>query len=177
MSRELELTEPRPTPLGAAGRGLAAGIVGTAVMTAYQEAKSRLSSDSGESEDGGDEGEQTWEDAPEPAKIGKRISEGMFKRKLSSEHIDLTNTIVHWAYGTGWGMLYGLTQGTARGRVIPRGLLFGTAVWGSAYVLLPAMKLYKPLWKYPPSTLAADWAQHAVYGLGVAAGYRAIDPA
>ncbi|MGB6424710.1 MAG: hypothetical protein WBF18_05475 [Solirubrobacterales bacterium] len=31
------------------------------------------------------------------------------------------------------------------------------------------MKLYKPIWEYPPSVLGKDLSAHLVYGLGVGA--------
>ncbi len=67
-------------------------------------------------------------------------------------------------------------HGTIRARPVPAGLSFGTAVWGSSYVVLPAMKLYKPIWEYRPKTLAIDLSYHLVYGLGVAGAYRALEP-
>ena len=45
------------------------------------------------------------------------------------------------------------------------------------YTLLPAMKIYKPPWKYPAATLAKDFGNHLVYGFAVAAAYRALDVA
>ncbi len=161
------------TPLGAVMRGIVAGAAGTAVLTAYQLVESKI----GGSEDGGgEEGPPSWENAPEPAKVGKRIIEGVFKREVSVDQIGLLTNVMHWTYGSAWGAAYGLTRGTWPGRALSGGLAFGTTVWGSDYVLLPAMKLYKPMWKYPPASLAKDWARHLTYGLGVARAYRALEP-
>ena len=48
------------------------------------------------------------------------------------------------------------------------------AVWASDYVVLPAAKLYKPLWKYDLKTLAQDLSAHLVYGLATATTLRLL---
>ena len=37
--------------------------------------------------------------------------------------------------------------------------------------MLPAAKLYEPIWKYDVKTLANDLSAHLVYGLATAAAY------
>ena len=37
--------------------------------------------------------------------------------------------------------------------------------------MLPAAKLYEPIWKYDVKTLANDLSAHLVYGLTTAAAY------
>ncbi len=59
--------------------GLASGVVGTAVMTAHQEIARRMGDSHGKG--GGDEADP-WQAAPAPAKVGKRILEGVFHRKV-----------------------------------------------------------------------------------------------
>lgn len=65
----------RPTPLGAIGRGLFAGAVGTAAMTAWQALASKLREAGGSptgSAGSGEGQEDPWEDASAPAKVAKR---------------------------------------------------------------------------------------------------------
>jgi uncharacterized membrane protein YagU involved in acid resistance len=81
---------------------------------------------------------------------------------------------VHWLTGLGWGALYGILAGsTARPR-IRWGLAYGSVVWLTSYVLLPAAKLYKPLWEYDAATLGKDFSAHLVYGAGTAAAFAAL---
>ncbi len=40
------------------------------------------------------------------------------------------------------------------------------------YVVLPAAKLYQPIWTYDVKTLADDLSAHLVYGLVTAAAWR-----
>jgi hypothetical protein len=54
------------------------------------------------------------------------------------------------------------------------GLPFGAAVWATGYAVLPAVKLYKPIWEYDRETLAKDLTAHLVYGLGTATALRLL---
>ncbi len=169
------------TPLGAVGRGLAAGAVGTAFMTLAQELSAKLQS-SGDADQQSDDqqgddqqGHDPWEQASMPAKVARRISEGVFEHEVSPERIPLLTHGMHWAYGTGWGAVYGLVQGTFGGRSLRRGLTFGSGVWSMSYVQLVPMGLYEPPWKYPPKGIAMEVSYHLVYGLGVAGAYRLFD--
>jgi hypothetical protein len=165
----------RPTPLGAIGRGLLAGAVGTAAMTAWQELASKLRGSGDEAGEGSAEGpKDPWEDAPAPAKVAKRVAEGVFGKRIPPEDVGLVSEAMHWGYGTGWGALYGVLAGTV-GRSTPRaGLAFGAAVWASSYAQLVPMGLYEPPWKYPPMVLGLDLSYHLVYGTAVATAYRLL---
>ena len=63
---------------------------------------------------------------------------------------------------------------TSRRPRVRSGLLFGVFVWGSGYVILPILKLYKPIWEYDAKTLAKDLSAHLVYGLTTAAAMQAL---
>jgi hypothetical protein len=41
-------------------------------------------------------------------------------------------------------------------------------------VILPILKLYKPIWQYDRKTLGNDLAAHLVYGLATAAAFGAL---
>ncbi len=111
------------TPLGAVGRGLVAGVAGTAVMTAWQELSARVrSSNESQNHDAQPAPEDPWAAASAPAKLARRVIEGGFDRHGSPERIGLLTNAMHWAYGTGWGAAYGLIEGTRPGRALRRGL-------------------------------------------------------
>jgi hypothetical protein len=162
------------TPLGALARGLAAGVAGTAAMTAWQELSARLQS-SGDGP-GQDEPSDPWESASVPAQVGRRIIEGVFQREAPPSWIGPLTQIMHWGYGTGWGAVYGLVAGSRRLPPLRGGLAFGTVVWTLSYVQLVPMGLYEPPWRYGPSGLALDLSYHLAYGAGVGAGW-ALTPA
>ena len=168
------------TPLGAVSRGVVAGVVGTALMTAWQELSAKLqSSDSEEEGSEQQSGQQTdsdpWEDASAPAKVAKRIGEGVFHQEVSPDLIPTLTNATHWGYGTVWGLVYGISRNGGRRTVLRGGSIFGSAVWLMSYVQLVPMGLYEPPWEYEPKDLAMELSYHLVYGIGVAGAYAALD--
>jgi hypothetical protein len=119
-------------------------------------------------------GLSSWEDAPAPAQLGKRIVEGVFEVKLPPTRARLFNNVTHWGYGILNGAQYGLVAGSLRAPRIRYGLPFGASVWASSYVILPAARLYDPIWKYDLKTLADDLSAHLVYGLGTATALQML---
>jgi hypothetical protein len=159
------------TPLGAIVRGLLAGAAGTAAMDTLLYARARRS---GGAPDGfmaweTSAGLSSWEDAPAPAQVGKRLVEGLFQIELAPERARLVNNVTHWAYGMLGGAQLGVVAGSLPRLRVAYGLPFGASVWGAGYVVLPAAKLYKPIWEYDAKTLANDLSAHLVYGLTTAA--------
>lgn len=122
-------------------------------------------------------GLSSWDDAPAPALVGKRLVEGLFGRELPPERARLFNNVTHWATGILGGAQYGIVAGSLRRPRVRYGLPFGATVWGTGYVVLPAAKLYKPIWEYDSKTLAKDLSAHLVYGLSTAAAFRALSGA
>ena len=170
------MSSRHPTALGAVARGLLAGAVGTAAMTAWQELSSRLQSPGSEEGDGGGEPPQDpWEQASAPAQVARRVIEGVFQRDAPPESIPALTHGMHWGYGTGWGAVYGLVQGSRRTGSVGTGLAFGTGVWVMSYVQLVPMGLYELPSKYAPRELAMELSYHLVYGAGLGAAYAALD--
>jgi hypothetical protein len=163
------------TPVGAVGRGIVAGTVGTAAMDTLLFARYRR----GGGADGPYEWESSagvtdWERAPAPAHVGKRLVEGLFGVQLRPSRARLVNNATHWAYGVLNGAVYGILAESLSKRRVSYGLPFGAAIWVGDYVLLPAAKLYKPIWEYDAKTLADDLSAHLVFGLATAATLRLL---
>jgi uncharacterized protein DUF6789 len=165
------------TPLGAVVRGFASGAAGTLAMDAARFVRYRLA--------GGKQrflewefssGLSTWDQAPAPAHIGKRLVEGVFQREVPPERATLMNNVMHWAYGTLWGAEYGIVAASLPAPRVRSGVALGTVVWASDYAVLPLAKLYKPIWEYDAKVLANDLAAHWVYGLGTEATFRLLTP-
>lgn len=148
-----------PSPTGAVSRGLAAGVAGTAAMTVYQTAVAKL------------RGSQA---STTPAEVGKRVIRGVCHRRFDESRTSALNNAMHWGYGTSWGAVYALTDGIGDVPVLPRGLGFGTAVWGASLLELPAMKLAPPVWEYPPLELGLDVSYHLVCGVAIVVAYAAL---
>lgn len=150
----------KASPLEAVGKGLLAGVVGTAAMTAAQTAYYKAT---------GAEGSNT------PAEAVKKIVRGLTGKQISDEHDETLTNATHWAYGTSWGAVYGLAESRA-GLPIPRGGVgFGLAVWAASLVHMPLLGLAPPVWEYPPSAFPPDIGFHLVYGIATAAAYAAIE--
>ena len=147
-------------------------------MTAVQELATRLQSSGGGDEQQDDAQQQApqdpWEQASVPAKVARRISEGVFHRDIPAERIPVLTHATHWAYGTMWGAVYGVAQSSLHAPTLRHGLVFGTAVWTLSYVQLVPMGLYEPPWKYPATDIAMEVGYHLVYGVGTAAAYRVV---
>jgi hypothetical protein len=163
------------TPLGAVIRGALAGAAGTLAMDLVQYARYR--SKGGESPFPAwesSEGLDDWEAAPAPAHVGRRLVEGLFQQPLPPEAARLTNNVTHWGYGLAWGAAFGVVEGSLRRSRFRHGLAFGFLVWSSGYLVLPAAKLYKPVWEYDIRTLAEDLGGHLVFGSATAVTFRVL---
>lgn len=167
----------RTTPVGAVARGLVAATVGTLAMdlTLYVRYKRGGGKDRFRDWELSTE-VQSWDDAPAPAQVGRRLVEGVFRRQLPDQRAALVNNITHWAYGVLAGAQYGLVAGSLRRPRVGYGALFGASVWASSYVVLPAAGLYQPITQYDRVTLGKDLATHLVYGVTTAAVFVGILP-
>ena len=168
------------TPLGAMVRGAVAGAVGTVAMDAVWYARYRRG--------GGDKplpawefslDVQSWEEAPAPAQLGRRLFEAFTRRPVPLSRAALVNNVMHWGYGLAWGAQFGVLAGSLRrprAALAALGLPFGAAVWASSYVTLPLAGLYRPIWEYDTPTLARDLGAHLAFGLGTSAAFVLLAP-
>lgn len=152
------------TPLGAVLRGAVAGAVGTVAMDVFWYARYRSG--------GGEQrpltwefrGPSRWDSVSAPAQVGRRLYEGLTQRPLDERWARLTNNLMHWGYGIGWGSAFGVLADSLPRRRLLEGPAFGASVWASSYVTLPLAGLYKPIWRYSLGELAPDLAAHLIYG-------------
>jgi hypothetical protein len=163
------------TPLRAVAGGMVAAAAGTLAMDLLWYARYRR----GDGKSGflGWEFSSdvlSWDQAPAPAQVGKRVYEGLFRRELPDHRAALVNNLTHWGFGILNGVGYGVLAGSAPVPKIRYGVPFGAGVWTSSYVVLPAAKLYRPIWEYDGVVLAKDLSAHLVYGLTTAAVFRLI---
>jgi hypothetical protein len=165
------------TPLGAIGRGLVAGAVVTLAMDLLLHRRYRRG--------GGKQhffawefsaGLSSWDEAPVPGQVGKRLFEGLFQKKLPPQRAELVSNVTHWAYGMLNGALYGIAAESLGQPRTCYGLPFGAGVWAVDYAVLPAAGLYKPIQDYDRETLAKDLTAHLVYGTTTASALRLLSP-
>ena len=160
------------SPLGALVRGVVAGAAGTAAMDLlmyrrYQRAGGAQALAEWEFS----AGLEDWDRAPAPAHVGRRLVEGLFQVELAPQWARLTSNVMHWGYGMSWGAQYGIVVGSARSPRPVYGLVLGPVAFGTGYVVLPLMKLYKPIWEYDRETLANDLSAHLTFGVVTAGAF------
>lgn len=162
------------TPLEAVTAGLLAGAVGTVCLDAVHYLKYRRG--------GGKDGPlawefapvESWEEAPDPGQVAKRVIEGFTRRRLPDGAAWLTSTLAHWAYGSVAGAAYGVVAGSLPRPSPVYGVPFGAAVFAGDYVALPIAGLYKPIWQYDAKVLSWDFGAHVAYGTGTAIAFRLL---
>ncbi|HEY0004505.1 MAG TPA: DUF1440 domain-containing protein [Pyrinomonadaceae bacterium] len=162
-------------------KGLAAGLVGglfaSFVMNRFQASWSRLSEGAEKShgaqsmqpstgEDEQTSGVEKVLDDDATEKLAEAVAESVFDRHLSKSGRARAGTLIHYAYGTGTGALYGAVAELSPGMTSGSGLLFGAGLWAIGDEgLVPALGLSKGPASYKLSTHAYSLASHLVYGL------------
>jgi hypothetical protein len=159
------------TPLAAVAGGLLAGLVGTVCLDAVQYRKYRRQGGNDDPLKWEFAPVDTWDKAPDPGQVAKRVIEGFTHRELPDRWAWLTSTVAHWAYGSSAAVAYGVLAGSLRRPHPLYGLPFGAVVWATGYVVLPEAGLYKPIWEYDAKTLASDLTGHLAYGAGTGTAF------
>jgi hypothetical protein len=141
----------------AVGRGLLAGVAGTAAMTVSSTVEAKVR-------------RRAFSHAPADA-TAKALGIQSF---VSDRAYDRFSTLSHWGYGTGWGVVRGLLRAAGL-RPAAATAAHGAAVWGNAQVALPALEVAPPAWMWPRQEVAIDLFHHAVYALATGVAYELID--
>ncbi|MDQ4103667.1 MAG: DUF1440 domain-containing protein [Actinomycetota bacterium] len=164
------------TPLGAVARGAVAGALGTAAMDLLWFSRYRHNGgDSGFVDWEFSAGLNSWDGAPAPAQLGRRIVQRVLRLELPPERARFVNNIVHWATGMGWGTVFGLANGWFPARRRWHGLILGAGVWATSYAVLVPARLYKPVWEYDAEVLWKDLNAHLVYGMATVTTFRVLE--
>lgn len=139
----------------AIGKGLVAGVAGTAAMTVSSTLEAKLRG-------------RPFSTAP--ARAAQKVL-GIETFSSPAAEARFSN-LVHWGYGTGWGVARGVL-----GMVLPSRAAelahFG-AIWGGALVMLPALDVAPPVWEWEGEDVAIDVFHHVVYVAATAAAYELI---
>ena len=136
------------------GRGLAAGLVGTAAMTVSSTLEAKL---------------RGREFSKAPAKAAEKVLG--IERFESPEAETRFSNLVHWGYGTGWGAVRGLLGSTP---LPPKAatVVHGAAVWGQAAVMLPKLGVAPPVTQWGTEEVAIDVFHHTVYATATGVAYE-----
>jgi putative membrane protein len=164
-----------------AAAGLVGGLVASWVMNQFQAGLSKATAamQEGNGQQRREPGPQ--QERPEPEsedatmKAAGAIAETVLHRSLTKQEKQTAGPIVHYAFGSTMGAVYGALAEVAPVTSAAFGAPFGTALWfGSDEVAVPAFGLSKPPTEYPASTHASALAAHVVYGITTDLVRRAV---
>jgi len=139
------------------GKGVIAGVAGTAAMTVSSTIEAKL------------RGRQF---STAPADAARKV---LGIREFESEQAKSRfSDLVHWGYGTSWGVLHGLLRAVG----VPSKVatpVHAAAVWGSATVMLPTLGVAPPVYLWGRKEVAIDVWHHAVYATATGIAYKLLD--
>lgn len=140
----------------AVGKGLFAGAIGTAAMTASSVLEMKLQNRAGSSA---------------PADAATKV---LGVKPVDEQAEARFANIVHWGYGIGWGSVRGLLGVVGLSGPAATAAHFAT-VWGSEQVMLPALDVAPPIIEWGAKEIAVDTLHHAVYAVATGVAYSALD--
>ena len=141
---------------GSIGKGLVAGLIGTASMTVSSTIEARL---------------RHRKPSSAPARAtAKVLGITSFADEIAHARF---NDLAHWGYGTAWGVVRGLLDAAG---LPPRAATaaHAAAVWGSAQVALPALDIAPPAIFWAPREIAIDAFHHTVYAITTGIAYELL---
>jgi hypothetical protein len=138
------------------GKGLFAGVAGTAVMTVSSTLEMKLS---------GRGASQT------PAEAAEKILKVEPEDKAAEARF---SNLVHWGYGTAWGAARGLLSSAGLSGPVATAAHLGL-VWGAEQVVLPALDVSAPVFKYGSKATATDLLHHVVYATATGLTYSYLE--
>ena len=139
------------------GKGLMAGLAGTVAMTVSSTIEQKV---------------RDREASNAPAKAAERV---LGIEKFQSDAAEKRfGTLVHWGYGTGWGVARGVLRTVGLSPATSTAGHFA-AIWGSAAVTLPVLDVAPPITTWGREEVAIDAWHHLVYVVAAGLVYEALD--
>jgi hypothetical protein len=138
------------------GKGLAAGLVGTAAMTVSSTIEMKI---------------RGRKPSTAPARAAAKV---FGVEPVGEREKTRFSNIVHWSYGTSWGAVRGLIAALGlRGPTAATAHL--AAVWGSELVMLPTLGVAPPVTEWGAEEVAIDLWHHVVYATATSVAYSWLD--
>jgi hypothetical protein len=138
------------------GKGVLAGLAGTAAMTVSSTIEAKLRG-------------RALSTAPAKA-AAKVLGIAEFEDARAQARF---SDLVHWGYGTGWGVALGLLRTVGFSPRVAAPAHFA-AVWGGAAVMLPALEVAPPVPFWETEDIAIDVFHHLVYVGATALAYERL---
>jgi hypothetical protein len=141
------------------GKGVLAGLAGTAAMTVSSTVEAKLR-------------HRAFSTAP--AKAATRAL-GIETFDDGAAYARFSN-LVHWGYGTGWGVARGVLRALGVGPRAATPAHFAL-LWGSALYSLPKYEVAPPVTEWGREEVAIDVFHHLVYVSAAALAFELLDRA
>ena len=138
------------------GKGLFAGVAGTAAMTVSSTLEMKLRNRGASSA---------------PADAAAKV---LGVEPVDEEAQARFSNLVHWGYGTAWGGVRGLVAAAGLSGTGATAVHLGM-LWGSEQVMLPALEVAPPLTEWGAQEIAVDALHHLVYVVATGAAYSLLD--
>jgi hypothetical protein len=138
------------------GKGLVAGAIGTAAMTVSSTVEMKL---------------RRRKPSDAPARAAAKL---LGVEPLGEAEKQRFANLVHWAYGTDWGLVRGLLGVLGLSGPGATAAHFG-AVWGTELVMLPALGVTSPPTEWGATEVAIDAWHHIVYAVATSFAYELLD--
>jgi len=140
----------------AIGKGLLAGIAGTAAISISQMIEMKITK---------------REPSDATLKVTGAVTDVKPANKQAKEKVSQE---IHWVYGTAWGVARGLIALTGL-KGLPAAAVHFAANWGTSLIMLPKYKAGPPIQEEDAKTIVIDVMHHAVYALAAGFAYDALD--
>ena len=140
---------------GAIGKGILAGLAGTAVLTLAQMIEMKM---------------EHRKPSTAPAEGAEKVLPIETKNEEQKQKLSQG---VHWAYGTSWGIIRGLIS-LAGIKKMPANIMHFAAVWGTAMVMQPALGIAPPVKDWDKKTIFKGAMFHTIYAAVAGFVYDAL---
>jgi len=128
------------------GKGLLAGLAGTATITVSQMIEMDLT-------------------GREPSTTPAEAVEKVFGiRAIDDQHKAQLANLAHWGYGTSWGLFRSLLE-MAGLHGSAASMVHWAAIWGTASALLPGLEVAPPAREGPVKMHATEGVGHLIYAV------------
>ena len=139
------------------GKGLLAGLAGTAAITVSSTAEMKLRG------------------RPASDAAAKAAAKVLGVQPTGEREARRFSTFVHWGYGTCWGIARGLI-GAAGIQGVPAAAAHLGLVWGSELVMLPSLDVgVPPPWEWGAAEVAIDGFHNVVYAGATSIAFERLD--
>ncbi|MDP8943886.1 MAG: hypothetical protein M3N16_07190 [Actinomycetota bacterium] len=139
------------------GKGAVAGFAGTVAMTVSSTVEQKL---------------RRRPPSAAPARAAERVlGIESFESDATEERF---SNLVHWGYGTGWGIVRGLLRAVGFAPQAATALHLA-AVWGTEQVMLPTLDVAPPLFTWGGREIAIDLWHHVVYAVATGVAYDLVE--